>query len=312
MANAGGSDIEPGTPMTDAELWQAFGAPPRPAVITQEPFDYDSSHYARLCDAVERGRLPEPQSVYEYCEDLLYCPVQPELLLFLWPSVLKVWAANLSGTTSMYAAEAERFWMPWARHGETLFALLGPERTAAFERYVRGQLLASIDRATRLRLPGRRPDAAYQPLFEINSYAKVFPYLERLWLPWWQAGTTGRAIYAVSYISSLMYEQNKNPVFDPWTPERGGGPPSLWEDSMLVCEAVWRPENLDLLRAQLQPGQLLATLERCAAMMAEPADRQLAERIHADFPAQRWLVELRQEQLLSFVTSREFVVDWTL
>src|SRR6266700_4537602 len=57
----------------------------------------------------------------------------------------------------------------------------------------------------------------------LTTYGVLLPDLNRgHWTP------VGRALAAVQYISCLIYPENENPVFAPWTPNGGGGPPCLW------------------------------------------------------------------------------------
>jgi hypothetical protein len=153
----------------------------------------------------------------------------------------------------------------------------------------------------------------YRWFYTLASYAIIFPNLCELWASWWSASTDGRAIGVLQYLSCLMYEEGCNPIFDAWTPNRGGGPPELWEDDMFVNERPWHPENVAFLRSTLIPEELYVAIGRCIERFSDSPDIGIAQQMHRDFPAQRTLIELRIEQLLSIVSANHFMVHgWTI
>ena len=88
---------------------------------------------------------------------------------------------------------------------------------------MREAILEEIDaqRGLSYRAKGARP---YRWIAALATYGVLLPDLERLWNSWWSLETIGGATATVQYISCLMYPENENPVFAPWTSNEGGGP----------------------------------------------------------------------------------------
>jgi hypothetical protein len=85
----------------------------------------------------------------------------------------------------------------------------------------------------------------------LTTYGVFLPDAEHLSADWWSLNTVGRAVAAVQYISCLMFADNENPIFAPWTPDRGGGPPVLWEFEGYLFKHRWLEANVDFLRRAL-------------------------------------------------------------
>ena len=298
--------------MTVEELWQELGRPQRPETIWQEPFDYDPAHFDRLCQSQADGTLPEPGDVLDYAHDLSYVDeIQGDLFVFFLPVCLRVLSLYVRGQGDRYAGATELFWYGLNRWPGAL-SLLSEAQASVVDRYIREFILEAIDDGCRI--GGVRCNApVYRWMEELCSYATVFAGLPQLWSSWWNLSTEGRALGALQYISCLMYEEDRNPWFAPWTPSKGGGPPSLWEDSMTVNNEPWDSRNIDFLRSVLIPDELCAAIGRCAEHLPHPEDREIAVRMTHDFDSQRQLMELRIEQLLSILASDHYMVHgWTI
>jgi hypothetical protein len=129
------------------------------------------------------------------------------------------------------------------------------------------------------------------------SYGTVFSDVEILWTEWWQMNTSGHAVAAFQYASALMYEDDKNPVFDPWTRERGGGPPALWACCGMMFDVGWKQENLDFLKTILSTDYLEQKLRSAFDRIQNETVKMTASQILEDFPGQRTRLELRIQQL---------------
>ena len=180
--------------MTQEELWRELGCPQRPAQIWQKAFDYDTSHYERLCDLCQTGvTLPGrhgPMDFELYIDDLTYEETQMDLLLYLLPLCLRAWSMNLLGETTWfdtgYSCYAERFWLPWAKinpisskRTDGLFDLLSKPQQQAFQRYVSEIILEAIDRSPGLQ--SAIPQAyCYRWIRELGSFATICPSLSML------------------------------------------------------------------------------------------------------------------------------------
>jgi hypothetical protein len=275
--------------VTQEELWRELGRPRRPAQIRQKPFDYEPSHYERLCDLCQTGQTPPGRDgendLDRYIDDLTYgTETQLDLLVYLLPLCLRAWSMNLLGETAWFVYYADLFWLPWGKinvysseRTEGLFDLLSTPQQQAFQRYVSDCILELIDRSPGLQ--SARPQAyCYRWIRELGSFATICPGLSILWNNWWNLETDGRAIAALQYISCLMYEDSANLIFAPWTPTKGGGPPCLWEDSMSVNNRAWHPNNIRFLQSALIAEELVSAIERCQLQLTDPKDRAIAPR----------------------------------
>jgi hypothetical protein len=301
--------------VTVEELRRELGNPPRPARFWQKPFDdHDPDRYEKLCQWAETDApLPprdRPLLLDCYLEELCYIEeIQPDLLLFLLPLLLRAWSMNLLGETWFYRSYAEQFWLAWNNRQfgpirrASLLELLSEKQQRAFERYASDAFLGAIDRGQRLRSEGSGA-YCYDWFYEMGSFATVCPGLEPLWREWWTLKSEGRAIGALQYLSCLMYEDDANPVFAPHTPDKGGGPPRLWADSMGgVNDQAWKPANVAFLKDALTPDRLFAAIDPSLERLSNAEDRQIAERMKTDFEVQRTLLEFRIEQLPEILAS---------
>jgi len=298
--------------MTSEELHRALGSLREPARISQEPLDYDPDHLHRLVHVAQTpGATPRAGDLYTYAEDLSFVhETQADLFVFLLPLCLEALSENLRGATGAYEGFVNQFWVALNKRPGPL-NLLSPSQFDAVDRYLRESILAAIDACRPLRNSGMGA-GCYRWFYSLGSYATIFPTLNDLWLTWWSVSTEGRAIAVLQYLSCLMYENGSNPVFDAWTPKRGGGPPELWTDDMSVNEQPWHPVNVEFLRGALIAEELYAAIGRCVECLTDP-DRGIALQMQQDFAAQRVLLDLRIEQLLSIVSTNHFMIHgWTI
>ena len=194
-----------------AKIIKSSGIPER---ITQEPFDHDSSHYRRLCDL--RGGDPDAGDLVDYALDLKYMELQPELLRYLTPILLSAWRKDLfNGDAAGYRGFAEEFW-PALLKGAALQTVFTDTERAGFISYLRDTILERLDAENSLHFSGMGA-SPYRWVQALVSYGTLFPDIEVLWTEWWQAKTQGHAVAAFQYVSALIYENDKNPVFDAWT-----------------------------------------------------------------------------------------------
>jgi hypothetical protein len=94
-----------------------------------------------------------------------------------------------------------------------------------------------------------------------------------------------------------MYKDYTNPIFSPWTPLGGGGPPALYETDGHIYDRGWRPENISFLEATLSTVYLETKLHEAAKVVKDHVSSNVAAKMIADFDAQRELLESRIEQL---------------
>ena len=298
--------------VTAEALWHELGRPQIPATIWQAPFDYDPEHLHSLCRCQAEGRTPGPDDLMNYAEDLSFEEeVQPDLFVFLLPVCLKAWSTHLLGQGAAYLGFVEQYWCALNKRPGAL-GLLSEKQRSAVERYFQEAILMAIDGSRNLRSNASK-SACYRWFDDLGSFATIFPGLGYIWLSWWNLDSEGRAIGALQYLSCLMYETGSNPAFAAWTPTRGGGPPTLWSDSMAVNDQPWDAHNVSFLRSVLVPSQLFSAINRCLERLANPEDEQIALKMRNDFECQLPLLELRIEQLLGILSSdRSHLVEWPI
>lgn len=265
-----------------------------PKQITQKPFDRDSSHYGRLCH-IQDGHAGA-SDLLEYALDMQYTELQPELLRYLTPILLTAWRKDLfEGSVAGYGGFVEQFW-PALRKGSALTKVFTEAERNAFIAYVRDSILDRLDAETLLHFSGMGA-SPYEWVQAFVSYGTLFSDIETLWTEWWQMKTSGHAIASFQYASALMYADDKNPVFEAWTRDRGGGPPALWECGAMIFDVGWKPQNLDFLKSTLNANYFEQKLQLAFDRIKDVLTKKIAKGIMDDFPGQRTRLELRAEQL---------------
>lgn len=272
----------------------AFGVPQVPPVITQEPFDDDPSHYNRLCSC---GANPDNHDLCRYAEDLQYQDIQVDLFQYLLPVCLSAWQKDLMAShKSAYLGFVEHFVAAQAkRHG--FRSVMTPSQHTAVSDFMWHTILDKIDLERELSFSGMG-SSPYSWIRSICSYGTAFPSINDLWSEWWNCCTVGRAYGVLQYASVLMYPDNENPVFAVWTPENGGGAPSLWETSGHIYDQAWLPENVTFLQSTFTPDFLQNSVSMAARLLRENTTSPVPELMAADCDARAAFVECRIEELI--------------
>jgi hypothetical protein len=128
---------------------------------------------------------------------------------------------------------------------------------------------------------GARP---YRWIAALTTHGVLLPDVDRLWAAWWSVNTAGRATAAVQYISSLMYPNKENPIFAPWTPDAGGGPPCLWEFGGHLYTHRWLDANVCFLRRILNVGEASEVLNRSVKLLVGEPEHAMGAEVQADLP----------------------------
>jgi hypothetical protein len=81
-----------------------------------------------------------------------------------------------------------------------------------------------------------------------------------------------------------MYRENENPVFAPWTPDGGGGPPCLWEFGGHLYEHRWLDPNVRFLRQTLNPQGVNGVLSRAVERLCGLPEHEVAAEVQSDIP----------------------------
>jgi hypothetical protein len=293
------------------ELHRKLGATRPPEKITQEAFEGNDRHLRRLV-RLRPGEVADGEDLYEYVHDLYYTDIQGPLLVYLLPFCLKAWRDDLRGIEG-YGGVIEHFYPVLADRHVFDLQLSERQRNIVSE-YMRQTILEEIDdqRGLTFRGSGTRP---YRWSRALTTYGVLRPDLNRLWAAWWALETIGRAIAAVQYISCLMYPENENPVFAPWTPDRGGGAPCLWEFEGHLYSHRWLQPNVNFLRETLIAQKVSDVLVRAVERLVGQPEYDAAAAVQGDFPICTEILRARCVELPQFLgttqkSTREFL--WSL
>jgi hypothetical protein len=252
-----------------------------PSTITQEAYEGNPGHLRRLA-RLRPGDDAEVADLWEYTQDLLYTEIQGSLFAYLLPFCLETWRKDLRGVSSENGGFVEYFY-PVLANRQVFDRHLTPKQGAAVSEFMRRSILEEIDdqRGLIYSGTGTRP---YRWVVALTTHGVLFPDVDRLWTDWWSGLTIGRAVAILQYVSCLMYPQNENPVFAPWTPERGGGPPCLWEFGGHLYTHRWLEANVDFLRQTLNPRSASEILTHAVQCLAGQPECGAAADIQADIP----------------------------
>src|SRR5262249_211513 len=261
-------------------LRRAFGRV-APDQITQEAFEGNDRHLRRLL-RVKPGERPDSQDLWEYLRDLRYTEIQNSLLAYLLPACLQLWCDDLRGTNDAYGGFVEHFY-PVLADRAVFTKHLTTRQTEAVSEFMRPTILEHIDDQRGLAYQGPKAEP-YRWIRAVTTYGVLLPDVERLWTAWWSVDTVGRAIAAVQYISRLMYSENENPVFAPWTANGGGGPPCLWEFEGHLYSHRWLEPNVSFLRGVLSVSGVSGAFTRAVARLSDQPEHEVAALLQADKP----------------------------
>lgn len=103
--------------------------------------------------------------------------------------------------------------------------------------------------------------------------------IAQLWDKWWFPNAPGFARAAVQYGSALLCEENDNPAFVPWTPDLGGGPPSLHDGTGLSQKSEWLPDNVSEFKVRVTVVNLISLLNRCKVVLTDTGERKIIDEI---------------------------------
>jgi hypothetical protein len=285
------------------KLREAFSAAKAPQRITQDPYDGDPKHLQRLA-RLSPGNRAEPSDLWQFAQSILYgTNLQTQLLAYVLPFCLEAWSEDLLGSFGGYGGFVEYFYPMLAN--KRLFDLhLNTKQSAAVADFMRETILGEIDaqRGLTYRGKGARP---YRWIAALTTYGVLLPDLELLWTRWWSLDTAGKATAAVQYLSCLIYPVNENPVFAPWTPNEGGGPPCLWEFEGHLYSHKWLPANVAFLKRALSPQSIVEVLTQAVSNLAGDEAARTALGIQEDIPLCMDTLKTRCSELPRILESRD-------
>lgn len=124
----------------------------------------------------------------------------------------------------------------------------------------------------------------YRWMTAFTTYGVIQSDMEQLWTAWWSLEGVGSAVAAVQYVSCLMYPDNENPVFAPWTGDKGGGPPCLWEFGGHLYTNRWLEPNVEFLKRFLNPHSAISVLTKAVALLERQPEHKVAAEVSNDVP----------------------------
>jgi hypothetical protein len=183
-------------------------------------------------------------------------------LRYLFPPILRIWEAELSRPDSVFT---QYFHAEVCRTDFVERALSDRLRRAATEFMVRA-LSERLAAESSLRIHGKT--TSHDWFGFLASFGVFTTALPSLWGRVWESSRRGHAVALLQCLSCLLYE-GENPIFAPWTCDKGGGPPELWGYDSLGFDECWKAENLKFLSSALSSGSIRGWLRRVAANHAE-------------------------------------------
>jgi hypothetical protein len=294
-----------------AAVRRAMGRSTAPTTITQEAFDSDEGHLKRLV-RLQRDERAQPADLWDYTQDLRYTEIQGPLLAYLMPVCLQAWHDDLRGTKG-YGGFVEHFY-PVLADRHVFDTHLTPKQTAAVAEFMRQSILEEMDDQRGLMYEGSnaRP---YRWIRALTTQGVLLPDIDVLWTSWWRLGAIGRAVSAVQYISALMYPDDENPVFAPWTRDGGGGAPCLWEFEGHLYSNRWLEANVRFLSRTLTVSAVSDVLGKAVTELADQPECEIAARMLAQMPMRRELLAARCAELPILLAKTQqpgVLLEWSL
>ena len=288
-----------------------MGRSTAPSTITQEAFDADEGHLKRLV-RLQRGERAQPGDLWDYMQDLRYTEIQRPLLAYLLPVCLQAWQDDLRGTKG-YGGFVEHFY-PVLADRHVFDTHLTPKQAAAVSEFMRQSILQEMDDQRGLAYEGlnARP---YRWIRALTTHGVLLADIDSVWASWWALGTIGRAVSAVQYISALMYPNEENPVFAPWTREGGGGAPCLWEFEGHLYSHRWLESNVEFLGRTLTVSAVSDVLARAVGELINQPEHQIAARMLTEIPMRRELLAARCAELPILLAKTQepgALLEWSL
>jgi len=261
-------------------FYRRLGSVTPPESITQSVFETDQMHLERLA-ALHPGECASVWDLADYMDELLYCNIQTSLLVHALPFCLRSWHEYLRNETFECPGFAELFYTVLERKDTFVGILTNDQRLAVWE-FMSGSILEEIDAQEGLRFEGY-PATPYRWIQALMTHGVIAPNIEHLWKDWWSLSTIGRAVAAVQYISCLVYPKNSNPVFAPYTREKGGGPPCLWEFDGYSNDFSWKIQNVEFLQRLFRdPKMIISVIQQAVERLSQHGGLHTAQRLLTD------------------------------
>ena len=255
--------------MTSTELAKIFHKEVRrPTKVVGDSCGVDATteEIQRLIEADPETLKPADFSGY-----LGYCTTGgDDDLRFLFPPILRIWDSALyehdSWFTQHFHAEVCRT--------DFLERALSPTLREAACAFMVGALSERIGSEQALSVKGA--SISHDWFGYVASLGVFTNSIPALWSAIWESQQPGHAVALLQYLSCLIYEDS-NPIFAPWTRDKGGGPPELWGFDSVGFDEAWKQENVSFMTTALTTARISDWLERASALHSDSQVSELSD-----------------------------------
>ena len=255
--------------MTSTELAKIFHKEVRrPTKVVGDSCGVDATteEIQRLIEADPETLKPADFSGY-----LGYCTTGgDDDLRFLFPPILRIWDSALyehdSWFTQHFHAEVCRT--------DFLERALSPTLREAACAFMVGVLSERI--GSEQALPVKGASTSHDWFGYVASFGVFTNSIPALWSAIWESQQPGHAVALLQYLSCLIYEDS-NPIFAPWTRDKGGGPPELWGFDSVGFDEAWKQENVSFMTTALTTARISDWLERASALHSDSQVSELSD-----------------------------------
>lgn len=277
---------------------QIFGNPSPPETITEQQFDGFDDKLAKV-GTTDWHQIAFADLWY-YLHDLAYRPLQPDLFAYLFPVCLNFWYHTLMHNREAGLGDAEFHYSLY--QGQVLEKMLTAEQRQAVYDYFHDAMLDRIE-AERGFVYNHSKTPFYTIVARFNALGFVAPVTGRIWESWWRLDHPGKAVAAVMYASGLIYDTEENPIFEPWTPDKGGGGPYLDSSEAQIYGGSWLEANLEFMLDKLAVETIQSKMQEAASVLQNEPEAVVAAQVAADAAERTELIEIRIDDLLEALTS---------
>lgn len=273
-----------------------FGDPQPPKFVWERQFDYFDDALQKL--ATTPYKEIDFGDLWYYHHDLAYAELQPEVFAYLFPVCLMDWHITLQANKSCSHGDSEFHY--GLSNGNVLEKMTTASQRQQIADFFCDSLLERLDLERGLHVSGSGA-TAYGWMFRFNSLGLIMPIIPNIWKAWWALETIGRAVAAVQYLSGFIYYDGENPVFEMWTPDKGGGGPYLCGNDSLIHNKGWMTQNTDFLASVLTLKFVEEHLKHAAVRLDGHPECDMARRLVVEIGDRRDLVESRTAELPSLL-----------
>lgn len=240
--------------MTSPELAEIFSEEvSRPSEVEGDAHGVDATteDILRLLDTP-----PDQLTADDFLGYLGYCTTGgDDDLRFLFPPILRIWEGELYQGESWFT---QHFHAELCRTDFVERALSDRLRQAVIEFMIRA-LSGRLAAEQLLSVHGA--SASHDWFGYFASFGVFTTAIPSLWGRLWRSGEPGHAVALLQYLSCLLYDDDTNPIFAPWTCGEGGGAPELWGYDSVGSGDHWKEENRDFFSSALNSESIYQWLQ---------------------------------------------------